>query len=926
MEKKENLMKRLFLLPSGATVGCFYSCSTSEPSVIVIEPGGDCYTNIDASGAMTSQLTRLSLTAHRKRLATVMNFRNSHVEIPFLQRNLIKPENIVLTDFAPTHVKWPRTAAGAMEGGHCALQPDGGVVISSLGHTSNFAECALSPHRQLFQVNLLLPLPSITTVADYYNKTLLGMPSSETNEISFLETERKRGEQCECVRISQTFEVAQVPSRYSKLLNLARQIHSAGEAVRNGWSDDVALFGEDFSRSFSDTGEDSLSTSCQTSFHSGYKKPKFLAFRPLSNAFQNMQSSIVEEDEESDEEEMSSTLEDEVSNLPFHARVLCLLYNISQRNEGIGNNALNLTQRSSMYGQGSVVRDDPVVMALPELSQQIASGKRNQVESDEKTHTTNGSPYSHLFIEEQETAKMSMQAMQPSFATTNRNEKSSSSNKSSSYFRTKHSSSLPLSDRSNISESSNNSSFLAYKQIVQPKIVPSPHWPTMEGTAGKSVAAELLMIASALPDAPEGDDWYFDVHDEKKNIFSSSILGERENELEEEEEEDPVMARARHREAVAKREHRAARTRARMRPFLGTNVGNDKSRNSFPSSLPIALEWTPKATYRCIKNERIPSNVNGKDKNQMVLVHVVIHADCSCLLLRGNFFEHFQWSDRSGVGSQVYPSDRLPLRIYLNDGSGSSYSFPAIAMHAQRFRASCISLGSFYMSSQAATAGSRKENISFSKSKYSEIAPFSTCQDESLWTQRVDVTGCVLPEDDQKHQSSDFVHDSFNKIGFPIKKIKAEMMPVPTRIREKASFTDDESGTDFGGVKLVSYEDHRVRACFGDGTWLEMDGNGKAADLTLPNGKVVTLSTANPTMGKVYIQVALDFWSWSKLEPAERIVRARRAVGARQAVSDAMKRTARILNDVPPFLTESVEELNIAVHRALSQTRRILNS
>ena len=94
----------------------------------------------------------------------------------------------------------------------------------------------------------------------------------------------------------------------------------------------------------------------------------------------------------------------------------------------------------------------------------------------------------------------------------------------------------------------------------------------------------------------------------------------------------------------------------------------------------------------------------------------------------------------------------------------------------------------------------------------------------------------------------------------------------------------------------------------------------------LPDGRAMTVSTKCAAVGAVYVRIALDFWEWARLEPEERVLRARQVSEGRKAVQESLRATARVMNGVSPSLTPGAEDLSLAVESALKNTRRVLNT
>lgn len=192
-------------------------CTFSDLSSIVLDPTGQYFTAHDASGETARQLSEFAISRFAPRLRASLEFRNTHVEVPYCPPCVTKP---AASEVPPRsfrvgrkipHARWSESAAEAEAGGHLTRLDGGGVALESI---DGIARVVLSAHGLMAHVTF--PVLFATRQSD--NGT---------------------GTKCDYVWQTQTFCADTAPTRWSYPIDLLTDVLNAGE------DDDETTTGED---------------------------------------------------------------------------------------------------------------------------------------------------------------------------------------------------------------------------------------------------------------------------------------------------------------------------------------------------------------------------------------------------------------------------------------------------------------------------------------------------------------------------------------------------------------------------------------------------------------------------------------------------------------------------------------------------------
>ena len=125
-------------------------CVFSDRSSMVLDPTGECFTAHDSwSGETTRQLSEFAISRFAPRLRAALEFRNTHVDVPFCPPCVSKP---AASDVPPRSfrvgrkislARWSKSAKDAEAGGFLTRLEGGGAVLESI---DGIARVVLSAH------------------------------------------------------------------------------------------------------------------------------------------------------------------------------------------------------------------------------------------------------------------------------------------------------------------------------------------------------------------------------------------------------------------------------------------------------------------------------------------------------------------------------------------------------------------------------------------------------------------------------------------------------------------------------------------------------------------------------------------------------------------------------------------------------------
>ena len=125
-------------------------CVFSDRSSMVLDPTGECFTAHDSwSGETTRQLSEFAISRFAPRLRAALEFRNTHVDVPFCPPCVSKP---AASDVPPRSfrvgrkislARWSKSAEDAEAGGFLTRLEGGGAVLESI---DGIARVVLSAH------------------------------------------------------------------------------------------------------------------------------------------------------------------------------------------------------------------------------------------------------------------------------------------------------------------------------------------------------------------------------------------------------------------------------------------------------------------------------------------------------------------------------------------------------------------------------------------------------------------------------------------------------------------------------------------------------------------------------------------------------------------------------------------------------------
>lgn len=124
-------------------------CTFSDLSSIVLDPTGQYFTAHDASGETARQLSEFAISRFAPRLRASLEFRNTHVEVPYCPPCVTKP---AASEVPPRsfrvgrkipHARWSVSAEEAEAGGYLTRLDGGGAALESI---DGIARVVLSAH------------------------------------------------------------------------------------------------------------------------------------------------------------------------------------------------------------------------------------------------------------------------------------------------------------------------------------------------------------------------------------------------------------------------------------------------------------------------------------------------------------------------------------------------------------------------------------------------------------------------------------------------------------------------------------------------------------------------------------------------------------------------------------------------------------
>ena len=181
-------------------------CVFSDRSSMVLDPTGECFTAHDSwSGETTRQLSEFAISRFAPRLRAALEFRNTHVDVPFCPPCVSKP---AASDVPPRSfrvgrkislARWSKSAEDAEAGGFLTRLEGGGAVLESI---DGIARVVLSAH---------------------------GLMAHVTYPVMFATREPEDGDKkCDFLWQTQNFCARVAPERWSYPIDLLTAVVNAG--------------------------------------------------------------------------------------------------------------------------------------------------------------------------------------------------------------------------------------------------------------------------------------------------------------------------------------------------------------------------------------------------------------------------------------------------------------------------------------------------------------------------------------------------------------------------------------------------------------------------------------------------------------------------------------------------------------------------